>query len=390
MTARHWALPDERDLLAGFMLGRLGPLPLPAPDGSTPIEALERALRPALLRPPCVIGFSGGRDSSALLAVAARVARRDDLEPPVPVSLRFPAAIGSLEDEYRSAVLDRVDVAQGAVVTLSDELDLIGPFAAGLLDRHGVVWPPNAHLASVLAEHARGGSLVIGIGGDEVLGGWSLGVATAWQTRLPQRPGRQDAKRVALAAAPRALRRARASRERAAMTEWVRQPTRGQLADAHARDLEAGPLRFDRYLAWVLRARYLAASHWTMQAVAEAGGAAAYLPFIEPGFVAALAHAGGATGLGDRTQIMERLFGDLLPHRVVHRPTKATFEGAFVTARSRSFARTWDGSGQGENLDTEALRRAWLAERPSFLTYGLLQSAWLASRAELPNAGHSG
>ena len=38
-----------------------------------PLAALERALIGALRRAPCVVSFSGGRDSSALLAVATRV-----------------------------------------------------------------------------------------------------------------------------------------------------------------------------------------------------------------------------------------------------------------------------------------------------------------------------
>src|SRR5687768_13796753 len=53
-------------------------------------EALEQAVLVGLMRPPCVVSFSGGRDSSAVLAIAAHVARREGLPLPIPVSLRFP------------------------------------------------------------------------------------------------------------------------------------------------------------------------------------------------------------------------------------------------------------------------------------------------------------
>ena len=44
--------------------------PLPRSGRLDPLEALEHELLPALLRPPCMVSFSGGRDSSAVLAVA--------------------------------------------------------------------------------------------------------------------------------------------------------------------------------------------------------------------------------------------------------------------------------------------------------------------------------
>ena len=52
-------------------------LPMPRPGG--PVAALEHSVLGALLRPPCVVSFSGGRDSSAALAVATRVARQQGI-----------------------------------------------------------------------------------------------------------------------------------------------------------------------------------------------------------------------------------------------------------------------------------------------------------------------
>ncbi len=57
---------------------------VPAPPAPTAREAIERAVLPALQRQPCLVAFSGGRDSSAVLAVAALVARRPGWRSPSP------------------------------------------------------------------------------------------------------------------------------------------------------------------------------------------------------------------------------------------------------------------------------------------------------------------
>ena len=57
---------------------------------SSPRAALEAVVLRALLRPPCLVSFSGGRDSSLVLAIASDVARRHGLPLPVPATNRFP------------------------------------------------------------------------------------------------------------------------------------------------------------------------------------------------------------------------------------------------------------------------------------------------------------
>ncbi len=78
----------QLEIASGLVLGTTPPTPLPsAAVGAR--QALELAVRPALERAPCLVSFSGGRDSSAVLAVATRVARRHGLPPPVPATNRF-------------------------------------------------------------------------------------------------------------------------------------------------------------------------------------------------------------------------------------------------------------------------------------------------------------
>jgi asparagine synthase (glutamine-hydrolysing) len=58
------------ELVSGMVRG-IDPTttPLPAaPPGLTTKAALEEVVRRALQRPPCVVSFSDGRDSSAILA----------------------------------------------------------------------------------------------------------------------------------------------------------------------------------------------------------------------------------------------------------------------------------------------------------------------------------
>jgi hypothetical protein len=81
--------PTRLDIAYGSMIGIDPSAPgLPRiPAGLSPLEALEQRLMPALCRPPCLVASSGGRDSSAVLAVTASVARREGLSLPIPTTI---------------------------------------------------------------------------------------------------------------------------------------------------------------------------------------------------------------------------------------------------------------------------------------------------------------
>ena len=102
-------------------------------------------------------------------------------------------------------------------------------------------------------------------------------------------------------------------------------------------------------------------------------------PFLEPGFVSALATLPRANRFDSRRGAMDAIFGDVLPADVRSRRTKASFDGAFWHEHSRDLVARWDGEGVDPTLvDVERLRAQWESGAPDPRTYTLLQSVKLA------------
>ncbi|MGH3443244.1 MAG: asparagine synthase-related protein, partial [Nitriliruptorales bacterium] len=75
-----------------------------------PLTALEEVLLPVLREPPCFVLFSGGRDSSALLAVAVQLARREALPLPVPITKIYPGHQEADEGRWQEQVIRSIGV----------------------------------------------------------------------------------------------------------------------------------------------------------------------------------------------------------------------------------------------------------------------------------------
>jgi hypothetical protein len=103
--------PRPWEIASGVALG-LDPSAgaLPADGPADPRAALDAVLLRALGRPPCLVSFSGGRDSSAVLAAAAAVARREGLALPVPLTYRFAAVAETDEARWQERVVGRLDL----------------------------------------------------------------------------------------------------------------------------------------------------------------------------------------------------------------------------------------------------------------------------------------
>lgn len=383
MTSDHLA-PSPLEIAVGSMLGEQAsgpPLRLAGHRGS-PREALENALRPALERAPCAITFSGGRDSSVLLAVAVVLARREGLQPPVAVSARFASAPGTGESEWQELVVRHLGVERWERLELDDELDLVGPVSGPLLRRHGVLNPPHTSLFALVAERVPCRSLVTGFGGDQVLGGWI-------RSRDGGRLARSGPLRRSLfpfyAAAPRAARKLALRADlpdRPWLTEHARHDYARRWLDAAASEPVSS---WPRYLDWIARRRTLASVRHSLELALAGRGVAVFHPLLDPAFLGSLARAGGRRAPGNRETLTAVLAGDLLPTALAARRDKAHFHHAYFRGPSREFARRWDGSGLDPALvDAEELRRAWLGRMPRGSSALALQAAWLASAGREP------
>jgi asparagine synthase (glutamine-hydrolysing) len=349
------------------------------PSGE-PRAAIETAIRRALGRPPCLVSFSGGRDSSAVLAIAAAVARRDDLSLPVPATYRFAAAAGSQEDEWQEQVVRHLGLPDWERISLTSELDAVGPVAQAVLVRHGLLWPFNAHFHAPLLEKAACGSLLTGIGGDELLGPqlWSS-ARILFSGRHRQR--RVRLRSVAAALAPRPVRRRALVGYQQPRWPWLRPEIERAVARTLADWRARTPVAWSGGVGWWWRSRYRTVLSATMAALAADAGAYLVHPFLDGSVVGAMAGHYGRQGPLDRSAAMGELFGDVLPPAVLTRRSKAHFDEAFVSDHSRAFASGWTGAGVDEALvDHDRLAAGWRSEHPDPRSLLLMQAAWLACR----------
>jgi asparagine synthetase B (glutamine-hydrolysing) len=340
----------EERRVRGRLVG-LGPVVAPR-------AALEAAVLPALRRGPCLASFSGGRDSSAILALATAVARREGLPAPIPATQRFARAAASQESEWQEQVVAHLGLEDWMRIDLDGELDCVGPVAERALRRHGLLWPSNAHFHAPILEAAAGGSVLTGIGGDEALS-----------------PSRA---RLALAAVPRPLRRRLLARRLPEIGAWLRPAARDAVHDALAAEAAHEPLRWAAWYDWLAGARYLDVGLGALALLAADHRAEIHHPFFDHGFLAAVAALPRAHRFETRTDAMHALVGDLLPPALLARATKAHFDDAFWTDHSRDLVERWTGEGVDDALvDPERLRDEWRSPAPDPRSVTLLQSVLL-------------
>lgn len=333
---------------------RVPALPVP-PPGRSPLAALEAALLPALVQAPCLVAFSGGRDSSALLAVAARLARREGLPMPVPATLRVPGAPRAEESEWQELVLGHIGLDDWVRIELAGELDFVGPTAQKLLRRHGLLWPANLHFFVPLSEAAPGGTLVTGVGGDAVFASGQADLLG--QSRLRTAPRR--AVRSVYRRLPEPARRPYAERRMRAEAPWLR-PAAVEAMAARMLAHTPEPDALDARLGHIPRQRPIVLTLHGLDLLAADEGTRIVSPLLDLGFLASLGGFLGKRGVGGRTALMRALFGELLPEAVLTRATKATFGEAFCGPLTRALAKGWDGSGlDPELVNPDALRSYW-------------------------------
>lgn len=374
----------ELDVATGMALGTTSAEGWERSEGD-PLSALEGIARDLLARGRCMVAFSGGRDSSALLAVLLRVARRDGFDEPVAVTARWPDDPASDEKEWQEHVAAQVGLRHWEIITPGTDLDLLGPTSRQLLRTHGLLWPAAFAALLPIIEATGDGVLVSGEGGDEVFAHWQL--ARAWA--LVRRGRIAPTRALAFAALPRPIRHRRAFERADPYQAWLRPEARRLQRQALA-DETGGPLLWPAHLRQVASERGLQMAGRTFSTLCAARGGSFARPLLAPAFLGALARRGGPAGLGGRTQAMMAVFGTVLGPEILSRSSKATFGDVFWGPEARAFARSWDGGSLDCRwVDPDALRDAWQAKSPVYGSALPLQAAWLAqerSRLGAPTA----
>jgi asparagine synthetase B (glutamine-hydrolysing) len=367
------------ELITGWTAGldERGPDIAEADPRSDPVSALEHALLGAVSNPPCYVAFSGGRDSSVLLALAARVARREGFEDPIPLTMRFRDVPEGEESAWQVDVVKHLNLDDWKVVHQAEDIDLVGAEWRRCLEKNGLQWPPAAHGLLPLQRAARGGAFVHGDGGDQVFAGWGrAAISDVIARRRRLRP--RDVRSLIKAYAPAPARRAIETRLALTPAPWLvpaaRQVWAGHQGRAHASE----PRSWPEFLRWTRRERATVLMLETLERQTRTAGARLFTPFWDLSFLRSLGQWGGRLGQGRRTGVMLALFSDLLPEHVLRRTTKAHFTRAFFNEPTRQFARRWQGPvPEPDVVMREPLREAWLSDLPPNTSAVLLQASWL-------------
>jgi hypothetical protein len=336
---------SPHELASGLVLGFTPPRrEPPAADGRstprTPREALEHAILPALLRPPCLLSFSGGCGSSAVLALAVELARREGLEPPVPATCRLARRTGVEETNRQERLIVRLGLTEWLRLEFDDELDVVGPAATSALRRHGSLWPAHAHRWIPLIEWASGGSLLTGLGDGTAFAEPALGFRDV--RPLPW-----------LVPAAEAEVRLR----------WI--------ADAALRRQAA-----QHQVGWWLRLRQFELALDVLRRLGSEQRVLLANPLADPAFTAALAQL--PAGRRSTAAVLD----DVLPAELLGPPVRPTSAAVLWGDHSVRLAASWQGEGVDPALvDVARLRREWSRVRPDPRTFLLLQSVALARRS---------
>lgn len=370
-SAPSWWAPTALERASGVVLGVADhQLPTSAVPSlpTSPLAALEAFVLPAVLRTPCVVSFSGGMDSSFLLAVATRVARREGLADPVPVTWRFTDAPRAAESGWQDDVVRSLDLHDHVVLRADDDLDLIGPVARKVLQRYGVVHPPNLHLHVPILELAGGGAVLTGFGGDQVLAGF--GRSTTPSRRLIDR----------LPTDARVHWRMLRGRD---PFPWLRTAVSRDVQRRLLDERRSQPDALADRISWHLRRRDLRVTEKQFDVVATDLDVLAVHPFLAPEFHAALEGCDVPTGPSGRADALNMMGGNVFPRAVWAPRPKARFHEVFVRRRTREFAAAWDGDGidtdlvDADLIDADALKRLWRTAPFSVGSALLVQQLWL-------------
>jgi asparagine synthase (glutamine-hydrolysing) len=364
------------EIATGIVFGVDTSIPEPPRGIGDPRTALERDLIGSLQKPPCGVAFSGGRDSSAVLAVATLVARKHQLPDPIPVTLRFPGVENTDETSYQVSVVRYLGLAEWARLEPGDSLDILGDAATELTQRHGLLYPGNIQFLVPMLDAVRGGALLTGLGGDEVLAGhpnYTLAASLLGRRRPSRRLMRDLAKRYVF----RKRRRDQIRTELAGNFPWLVPDARREVIERLVEVQLTDSLLADRHLTSITyRMRYLHRAQTDMATVAADFEVTASHPLLGAEFVGAIADRAGRVGRPSRTEAMEDLFGDALPPEIIQRTSKALFDDVFWTHMTSEQVETLSLGPLADHIDGPALREVWRSDAVKGNTYLIAKYLW--------------
>lgn len=350
----------------------------PSIPGS-PRTVLGRVLAEALARPPCYVAFSGGRDSSAILAAAVHTARTEGLPEPIALTAIYAEHEETREDEWQRLVIDHLKVNEWHRYDGGNDFDALGPVGRQALERHGPFWPANAYGMTLVARQAESGTLVTGGGGDELLSPW-VWRRPRLRDLLAVRPTGRLARLALFNTAPLVVRQqVGVRRDTGEFLSWLHPDVLRRLNDMAWR---AEPPRrsWEAQMEDYLDSRYRELVTGTVGQMARDAGVTLVEPLFDARVVRAVTRAAPRTGYASRSAAFEELFGDLLPASILNRPGKAHFDSTIWGPDTRRFLADWDGGGvDPAYADLAKLTAEWSRPSPHSGALGPLQLAWLAS-----------
>lgn len=374
--------PTPLEVAAGWVYGHDPVLPRGA-GGATPAAALRAAVTPQVTSgAPIAVAFSGGRDSSAVLAVVADVAREMGAPAPVALTRVYPGVPAADESAWQTEVLSHVGVEEWVRIPITDELDVLGPYALPLVEELGhPLWPPAAHsLLPLLEQLAPGTVLLTGEGGDEVLGpARTSPLRRLAARRLP--PGRTSLRLLGSTAGPRAMRRRllRASLEQRRIP-WLTDEGWEAVADLELAELLEEPFDWGASTRRQLARRAWTGGSRTLAWIAARHGVELAHPLATAAVVDAVAGATGRLGPVGRADATRLVTGGLLPDAVLQRTTKSAFTGTVLGPSTRALLDEVDAADtQLPHVDVPTLLSC-LRGKPHAASLGLVQALWLATR----------
>ena len=365
------------DVATAQMLGTEQREPLPRHDRDVDLDEIANDIfEPALESGRCLVAFSGGRESSWLLAAVVAGARSRGYPDPIPVTLRHAGPPGERAAKLQERVVAHLCLQDWERVTVDDELELLGPYARRALAEAGLLFPATAYSLLPLLDVARGGWLLSGGGVTDFFLYWRwarLSEVLAGR-RLPRR---RDLRELAAASLPAPL----LGRRGEAPPPWLREDAAREV-ERRLGATRRVPLGFGAALARQRTHRCHTGMRRSLEKLADSAGARLMLPFRDDRYIAALASAGGRRGFGDRSSLVLQLAGHLLPAELLRRSDGAGGAQPFFGEASAAFAANWTGEGLDPDVvDANALRAGWSSSSFPWASTMLLQLAFAHDEA---------